>query len=547
MHESFALPVHGRTSDAMSVLPLMQWLRLEAVRRIATSIVPAGSANMFRCYVHRVIWSFLRHAVRVPRDTPSIMEALRLAPHWPPTTILISAGTYEAPLVLAKPVTLIGEGTVVLTAPRNLSPILIDREEEPPPRLHLIQLQSSATCVCIERGAATIDRCRISSSKGHGILVRNSSRPLLVENVLAGHTRSAVVFRDRAQGVVSRSRFINNSSHGLVVCGTARPRIEHNIFREHKKAAVMVRDEAEPLVKHNRLEHNFDYGIVVCGSARPIVENNNVRCHKLPAIAFCDHSAGEINANHLEDNEGHGIILRGKTRPIVQDNEVRAHKGPGIAVQDQASALVKSNRLEGNEGVGIVVSHSAWPTVESNVLRNNKRKSVESDESSGDALGLNVAASKQKTKHGLDELSDDTLKFDGADSKVVPTQTVVWAVVSVRDEASGSICDNTLEGNDGYGILVSDAARPVVQRNVLTNHKGVAIAIRDRAQAMVTGNRIEGEGACGILVGDGSRPVLEQNFVSSQRLSAISVWEQSSGLLRGREEGTAVSICKSDS
>merc|ERR1711879_708813 len=97
------------------------------------------------------------------------------------------------------------------------------------------------------------------------------------------------------------------------------------------------------------------------------------------------------------------------------------------------------------------------------------------------------------------------------------------------------------------GILVSDTAKPLVERNTLKGHVRPAIAIlgessgivrdnclcknecvgidvRGSSRPAIQGNTVEGNGGIGILIRDHSCPVsMERNSFSSLKSSPITV------------------------
>ena len=54
--------------------PLLQWLRRQAVHETVSKIAPSGS--LFWQHLQSLIWGCLRFAVCVPRDYPTVSEAL---------------------------------------------------------------------------------------------------------------------------------------------------------------------------------------------------------------------------------------------------------------------------------------------------------------------------------------------------------------------------------------------------------------------------------------------------------------------------------------
>ena len=101
------------------------------------------------------IWQFLRQAIRVPRDVWSISQAIRLSPSWPPTTIVVSSGTYSETIHIDKPVVLVGEHLPVIIFSEPVPMVTIDcgnEESQSAPHLSGFKLEGGSSAIHITRG-----------------------------------------------------------------------------------------------------------------------------------------------------------------------------------------------------------------------------------------------------------------------------------------------------------------------------------------------------------------------------------------------------------
>jgi len=482
----------GRDPAANVAPCLLQWLYREAVRRVAKDLVPGSQQSFLRQYLESRIWPFLRRAVCVPRDLPCVAEALHQLPEWPPTTILVTAGTYHGSFQVEKPVTILGLGEVVLTCKTGHC-LRLAAESGPPPELLGLTFTSSSTCVLVERGKPVFRSCIVSSSAGHGLLVAGDAKPTITDCEFHGHRhrKAAIACRDSAAGVVRRCCFKDNLGHGIVASGTSSLLVSESYFLRHARAAIVARGEAMPQIQDNRFEGNLDYGILACEDAQPRVERNHMSGQRLPAIAFRDRAAGTLRHNSLSKCEAYGIMVCGSSRPLIESNYVCGLTMPGIAVRDDSQPVVRGNQFEGNTGVVIAVNDDARPVVEGNTLKNNKRKAP-------DALGKSGSA-------GNDVPDADTGETGGDQRRMVDR-----ASIAVRDRAAGVVRRNRLERNSGHGILLCGLARPVVEHNEICAQEAAAIAIQDGSEATVRWNVLQG-GGCSILLCGAAQPVIDSN------------------------------------
>jgi len=464
-------------------LPVLQWLRRRAVAEVAAGVAPGR--QLLQQHLEERMWAFLRQAFLVPRDFPTIGEALAHAPRWPPTTILVSPGRYEEELVVDRPVTLIGDalglpggisggsggsasggraelwgggGGATGGDRRRAAAVLFDVEPELPvaPQLrgfavaaggvHGAAAREVCSAVAVARGAATVVGCSLSSSTGYGLWAYATGRLKLVDSELDGR-KAAALFEGESSGLVRNNRLEKCASFGILVQHTASPVLEGNVFRGVKKAAVYVKDFAEPCVRECRFEANESSGIFVCESACPVVEKNEFRGHTMPAIM----------------------------------------------VKDRASGLVRGNVIEGNLGIAVLLAGSTTVVLEGNDLRDNRKKS-------------GTPASQQR----IQAQSQALRVLRELEPEISSTRGGKRAAILVQDQAAPIVRGNSLSSNDGYGILVCNSANPTVEGNTVRNHWRPGIAIRDTASCLLRKNSLFDNEGYGVMVGEDACPQIEE-------------------------------------
>jgi len=488
-------------------LPVMQWLRRQAVAEVAAGVAPGR--QLLQQHLEERMWAFLRQAFLVPRDFPTIGEALAHAPRWPPTTILVSPGRYEEELVVDRPVTLIGDalglpggisggsggsasggraelwgggGGATGGDRRRAAAVLFDIDPELPvaPQLrgfavaaggvHGAAAREVCSAVAVARGAATVVGCSLSSSTGYGLWAYATGRLKLVDSELDGR-KAAALFEGESSGFVRNNRLEKCASFGILVQHTASPVLEGNVFRGVKKAAVYVKDFAEPCVRECRFEANESSGVFVCESACPVVEKNEFRGHTMPAIL----------------------------------------------VKDQASGLVRGNVIEGNLSIAVLLAGSTTVVLEGNDLRDNRKKS-------GTPASQQRVQAQSQALRVLRELEPEISSMRGTKR----------AAILVLDQAAPIVRGNSLSSNDGCGILVCNSANPTVEGNTIRNHWRPAIAIRNTARCLLRKNSLFDNEGGGVMVGENACPQIEENeFRGHKRHAAVYLGGSTRAHLRG--------------
>lgn len=490
---------------------------------IVEHLVVGVEESFLRKHVRGLIWSFLKEAILVPRDAATIGKALCLAPAWPPITILISSGTYEESLDVRKPVTLLGERGVVLATTGSEPTLLFSCEGEVHPRAVQIEVRSAQSCAVFACGRATVKTCKFSSSRSYGVLVRGSSCPTVEDCEFHDCHKAGVVFRDQVGGTIRRSKFYDNSDSGILCRGVSHPTLENNTFLRHRRPAVFIQDEADALVKTSLFEDNSSFGIVVCHQAGPRLEGNTFLRHTMPAIALQDETRTVVTRNYFEANEGICILVRHKSEPILEANEFKFNRAAAKKGTREIGAGGGGIRDRVAGGGGVSGGGTVAP-VSTEMSKVFKRAAIAFQE---EARGT-VHGNRFEANEGYGILVTNKA------GPVVKNNDIIAhrrPAIAVRDEAAGVIRSNRLRDN-GYGIVIQGKAACTVEENELSGHTAPAIAVRDNARPVVRRNRLFGNATFGIHVCCASTPQVEENECSSNGPS-IMFQDTAGGIVRG--------------
>eukprot|EP00927_Polykrikos_kofoidii_P015146 TRINITY_DN16719_c0_g1_i1.p1 TRINITY_DN16719_c0_g1~~TRINITY_DN16719_c0_g1_i1.p1 ORF type:complete len:638 (+),score=133.78 TRINITY_DN16719_c0_g1_i1:209-2122(+) len=519
---------------AAEALPILQWLRREAIRRTARALVPGRKPGFFQEHFEVITWPYLRQAIRVPRDCSNIGEALLRAPAWPPTTVLVDPGNYAETLVLTKPVTLLAVGDGCIRGEKDADRekrhvTLIGTGRNVPVRFNsdcqaaCAQLRGffvdcDATCAAVESGTAVVADCVLSSGRSFGISVSGFAGASLVRNKFSQLGKAAVSFRDEARGTVSSCRFEDNQLVGMQVTGKAQPTVENCTFARNKGASIVFKGHAEGVTRANVFEGNLGCGVEVRDDAQPHIEANTLRGHTMPAVLFRDRAAGVFRDNVVEANLGLGVMVRGTARPTIEGNRLRDNRKTGgkpadqHRIQTQIKALKTSADLD-LAAKELAAAESAASTPEE-LLAARRAKAIAEEEA-------------RKAAQAAAAVTPGAMSSKGSNKR---------AAIVVQDEAEPLVKSNVLANNDGYGILVSDSARPRLAENELSGHHRPAIALRDRASCTLVGNRLFDNDGFGIIVNEDACPTIEGNEISVQRQEpGIWIGGTAGGCVRGNQ------------
>jgi parallel beta-helix repeat protein len=299
------------------------------------------------------------------------------------TTIHLKAGIYrlKRPLVIDKPLTLIGEGM-------ETTRIVCDGEEcvvkfsgdglfSARDIAFVHEGNRWANVVTADRGEVSFIRCLFTGGVWDEANKRGGDGLWLFGMV---------------GGRIEACQAIGNDLHGIDVSGQARPTLEGNTCRENKECGIAYFDNSAGVARQNICIGNGYHGIQVSGQAQPTLEGNNCRENKDSGIAYFGNSAGVARQNTCFGNEHYGIYVGGQAQPTLEGNTCRENKQDGIAYFDNSAGVARQNICIGNGIHGIGVNGQAQPTLEGNTCRENKDSGIAYFENSAGVARQNICA-----------------------------------------------------------------------------------------------------------------------------------------------------------
>jgi parallel beta-helix repeat protein len=300
--------------------------------------------------------------------------------------ILVRPGIYTEPLVIDKPLEIIGVGvmgdsdravirTYDATAVRYASGgghgriAAMTLEAGGPDACALdvtdgtLSLRSCAitgrgpitACVRVRGDAvAMIDNNHIADGEGVGILVCQRGSARITDNLIAGHAHSCIETRDGTQPYVYSNRIADSRSGGVWLHGHSRGEILHNDIYAHNMAGITVTDGADPSISGNRIHNGFDAGIYVGAGGRGTIKENDIYANDGTGIEIAEGGEPLVVNNRIYDGVGGGIALRSGGQGRIHHNLIRANQRAGVALApgSNPSRFSRNTVIDGSaEGV----------------------------------------------------------------------------------------------------------------------------------------------------------------------------------------------------
>jgi parallel beta-helix repeat protein len=251
----------------------------------------------------------------------------------------------------------------------------------------------------------------------------------------------------------------------------------------------------------NCTSYDNKVGFLIGGTFSVLVENCTTYDNSETGISAGVNGVQDsiiISNNHVHGNGGSGlevsqISMNATCRVIgnvIEDNNgglmYSSSKG-GYSQDSPGSDIIQDNVIRNNPGSGLSLSltHSHYLT------------RIEGNHIAGNGAGISIADSS-----GGGTIIEDNKVLKNNGTGIFGVLSNSYVNVSGEPIACGNF-DNTIEGNDGYGVFFECHSRGGIplENNVISNNSRTGVMFSDMSNAgpnRMVGNRIEGNGGVGI-------------------------------------------------
>jgi parallel beta-helix repeat protein len=282
--------------------------------------------------------------------------------------ILVRPGHYTEPLVIDKPLEIIGVGVfdeanraVVSTAE---STAVTYEAEGGHGRIATLNIEAAGRDACaidVRHGTVTVRACHVT---GHG--------PIEACVRVGGHGMARI----------DSNHIVDGEGVGVLICEQGNARLTGNLIEGHGHSCVEIRDGTQPTVDRNRIGEGRSGGLWLRGGSHAEIDRNDIYGHGMAGITITDGADPTINGNRIHDGLDAGIYVgRGGDgnaggRGTIRDNLVYRNSGTGIDIADGGEPLVARNYVYDGEGGGITLRPGAGGRINANRIRGNRRAGV---------------------------------------------------------------------------------------------------------------------------------------------------------------------------
>lgn len=303
------------------------------------------------------------------------------------STIEVGPGQYAGPLVIDKPLTLLGQGFPSIDGDGKGNVISILGEDVTVRGFHLhhsgIDLRKDNAGIHISSDRAVVSDNRIDDVL-HGIYVKKARNFRIFQNDIRGKTTLPETERPSSEAIASDgSEYcsplnINSRGNGIHLWNSSDGEIDNNTVTETRDGMYFsfTRDTQ---VRGNQIS-GVRYGLHYMYS-----DNNNFQGN-----TFTDNAAGaaimysknlRIIGNHFNSNHGfraYGMLLNSVDNTLIEGNRIN-HNTVGIYLENNNNNVLIDNQIEGNY-IGLRMTASSN---DNRFTRNHFRSNMHAAEMAG--------------------------------------------------------------------------------------------------------------------------------------------------------------------
>lgn len=317
----------------------------------------------------------------------SLRVALRQAP--PGARIRVLAGVYRESLVLDKPVTLLGEGEVVLESTQGPCLTL----QAPGIELANLLLQGVAgdpgPALAVNAGQVRVRECELRGSAGWAVRAAGPGLGFrdctLQGGVQVAPQADVRLDGCRVQGTVeveadARAELngcqLEAGQVGVLVLERGQATLDHCTLAGHAWAAVHAVAEAKVQLRSCQVRDNPGYGVTCLGAGLVTLDACELRANGEPAVLFQGGATMQMTGCKVCEGQSFGVVCGAGGKGVLESCEVFGNARTGARVEAGGHLLLVRCDLHDGRDTGILLFEDAQVTLEECVVHRNARGGI---------------------------------------------------------------------------------------------------------------------------------------------------------------------------
>jgi parallel beta-helix repeat protein len=311
-------------------------------------------------------------------DFITISEAIKTAA--PGDRILVRPGLYTEPLVIDKPLEILGDGPAadIQIHARDAHAVLFRANISRIANLTIRQAGGNGTWygVDITQGRLELEGCEITSLAGVCIAIHGTADPRLRHNTIHDGKNAGVYVWDQGLGTLEDNDITANASPGVMIRTGGNPTLRRNTIHDGKHCGVYVCDQGLGTLEDNDITANASAGVMITTGGNPTLRRNTIHDGKQHGVYVCDQGLGTLEDNDITANHDTGVVIKTGGHPTLRRNTIHDGKNAGVYVCDDGLGTLEDNDITANARMGVAIRTGGHPTLRRNRINRNKAAAV---------------------------------------------------------------------------------------------------------------------------------------------------------------------------
>lgn len=384
--------------------------------------------------------------------------------------------------------------------------------------------KASGIFLRLEAGGLIADN-NIHSNSEAGIDIRKGANPLILCNQIHSGHRSGIVVLGNGKGIIRSNRIYGNKEAGIYILYNGNPVVSGNHIYQGLAAGVAVNENGRGQILENIIRENHWGGADIRRGGDPILRNNLICYGYSDGVVIGERGKGLIEGNNIYGNKGCGVWVMSSSLPHIANNQISRNNIYGVAVfcrKDDTNDYL--NNQGGNENFNDEWEIVNWENdFDSDEERYTSHKPITvaliefNNINHNGAAGLyikssetlNISANAVHANHDNGIAVYQSSQFTHITNNSITCNSVGGVLVEagckvelrgngiydnnshgVTSKGEGSVLENDILGNHGYGLQLLENADMKVTKNRIQSLHDYGIAILDQAKGSVQENQI---------------------------------------------------------
>jgi parallel beta-helix repeat protein len=428
--------------------------------------------------------------------------------------ILVRPGKYSGPVIVNKPVEIIGDGAMkevviddnvrLQTSAATLRGLTIEAPTgvEVVFGQHLIEdchLPVGNVSLNGPMAEAVVRRCIITGSSGSGVSIDGKSRAVVDDCQISRHGYQGVFIGSGCQGLVRRCRLHDMTRFGISVYVDATATIEDCEIFANTVSGVIVDRGGVATLQGVKSHDNTECGVLVINGGQATLTGCDIYVNALAGVESRANGLISLQGCKIHDGKQGGVYFNENGRGSVEDCDLYGNGLAGVEVKEGATPELRKCRLYDGKQNGLYFHKSCQGSAEDCDIYGNGLAGV--------AIATGAAPILRKCR-----------VHDGQQGGIF-----------VYEGGLGSIEDCDIFANAASNVIIQENGNPTLRNCQIHDGKTGGVFIPKQGQGTLEDCQIFKNGRAGVEIRDGSTPTLRRCQVYQGQKDGLVVGEGGQG------------------